>query len=261
MQWVSSLLAVMWLTLANASPFGGWGPGEGFGHLGKRPPPQNPNSNFGYDFFGTTHNRFNYSAVVMKHNEPRSMRDPKFVSVAADVHHHKETYLWSGPKITSKKHLKNRSEFSSRNPRKFRSSKSIPFKNVKTDHLQKQNNQQPPKNYYKLNCFKIPRPKVNHSDKFSKFSSRSPVITALSASDLWRLNRSSDKFNKTMNKQRASGGKGKRDRKGRRSRPGTKNILKKESKTMEERPRRAKKISKGWTHRRKNKRLNGRRLS
>jgi len=259
MQWVSSLLAVMWLTLANASPFGGWGPGEGFGHLGKRPPPQNPNSNFGYDFFGTTHNRYNYSAVVMKHNEPISMRDPKFVSVAADVHHHKETYLRSGPKITSKKHLKHRSEFSSRNSRKFRRGKSFPFNNVKTGPLQKQNNLSPPTNDNKVNRYKTSRPKVKQSNKSTKFSLRSPVTTALSASELWRLNRSSHKFNNFMDKQGTSGGKRRRGRKGRQSRTRTKNILEKERTKMEERPRRAKKKSKGLTHRRKNRRLNGRR--
>ena len=51
---------VMWIKICFASPFGGWGPGEGFGHAGRRPPPDNPNYNFGFDFFGTTENRFNY---------------------------------------------------------------------------------------------------------------------------------------------------------------------------------------------------------
>ena len=162
-----------------------------------------------------------FSAVVMKHNEPISMRDPKFVSVAADVHHHKETYLRSGPNIISKKHLKHKSEFSSRNSRKFRRGKSFPFNNVRTGPLQKQNNLSPPTNDNKVNRYKTSRPKVKHS---SKFSSRSPVTTALSASELWRLNRSSHKFNKTMDKQGTSGGKGRRDRKGRQSRTRTKNV-------------------------------------
>ena len=157
----------------------------------------------------------------MKHNEPRSMRDPKFVSVAADVHHHKETYLWSGPKITSKKHLKHRSEFSSRNSRKFRRGKSFPFNNVRTGPLQKQNNLSPPTNDNKVNRYKTSQPKVKNS---SKFISRSPVTTALSASELWRLNRSSHKFNNSMDKQGTSGGKRRRGRKGRQSRTRTKNV-------------------------------------
>ena len=57
---MSTVLIVMWLRIGVALPFGGWGPGEGFGHLGRRPPLDNPNSNFGFDFFGTTDNRFNY---------------------------------------------------------------------------------------------------------------------------------------------------------------------------------------------------------
>ena len=51
---------LMWLERGSGVPFGGWGPGEGFGHLGRDPPPDNPNADFGYDFFGTTKNRFNY---------------------------------------------------------------------------------------------------------------------------------------------------------------------------------------------------------
>ena len=43
-----------------ASPFGGWGPGEDYGHTGVRPPPCNPNAVFGYDAFKLTNNRFNY---------------------------------------------------------------------------------------------------------------------------------------------------------------------------------------------------------
>merc|ERR1712083_6852 len=252
---VPSLLALMWFTLTKASPFGGWGPGEGFGHLGKGPPPENPNSNFGYDFFGTTHNRFNYSAVVMKHNEPRSMRDPKFVSVAAEVHHHRETYIQSVPKRTSKKHLKHKSEFSSRNTRKFRRGKSFPFKNVKSGPISKPNKLIQATNKDKVNQSKKSQPKVKHSNKFSKLRSRSSVQKTLSASDLWRMNRSSHQFNKTM----THGGKGRRDRKGRQSRTRTKNSPEKERKKQQQRPKRTKKKSKGWIHNRQDRRFNGRR--
>jgi len=66
-------------------PFGGWGPGEGFGNTGFNPPPGNPNSDFGYDRFGITFNQFNYSAVVLQRREPKSMRNPLFTSVAPRV--------------------------------------------------------------------------------------------------------------------------------------------------------------------------------
>jgi hypothetical protein len=57
---MSTVLIAMLIKTCIASPFGGWGPGEGFGHAGRRPPQDNPNSNFGFDYFGTTENRFNY---------------------------------------------------------------------------------------------------------------------------------------------------------------------------------------------------------
>merc|ERR1712083_493215 len=59
-----------------------------------RPPKTNPNAQFGYDRFGTTHNQFNYSALVMLHKEAKMMRDAKYVAVAPRVpenslsHHH-----------------------------------------------------------------------------------------------------------------------------------------------------------------------------
>ena len=48
------------VSLGLASPFGGWGPGEDYGHTGALPPPHNPNAVFGYDAFRLTNNRFNY---------------------------------------------------------------------------------------------------------------------------------------------------------------------------------------------------------
>ena len=57
---MNTVVLVIWIKISIASPFGGWGPGEGFGHAGRKPPPDNPNSNFGFDYFGTTENRFNY---------------------------------------------------------------------------------------------------------------------------------------------------------------------------------------------------------
>merc|ERR1712243_241411 len=150
------LVPLMMCALARASPFGGWGPGEGFGHLGKRPPPNNPNSNFGYDFFGTTHNRFNYSAVVMKHNEPRSMRDPKFVSVAAEVKHLKKTYIRPGPNKSFKKHSEYKSDFQSKKPKVFRNGRLFPDKSLKTS---------PPSKLSQINSSKDTYLIVNHSCK------------------------------------------------------------------------------------------------
>ena len=97
-------------------------------------------------------------------------------------------------------------------------------KNGKAGSISKPNNLIQPTKKNKVNQSKISQPKVKHSNKFSKLRSRSPAPKALSASDLWRMNRSSHQFNKTMNKQGTRGGKGRRDRKGRQRRPRTKNV-------------------------------------
>lgn len=85
-------LQLLLLHSSLASPFRGWGPGEGYGNAGRRPPTENPNAKFGYDYFGTTHNRFNYSAIMMRHEEHEMMHDAKHVAVAPRVaehrHHH-----------------------------------------------------------------------------------------------------------------------------------------------------------------------------
>ena len=40
--------------------YGGWGPGEGYGHAGRDPPRKNWNAKYGYDNTNTLHNRYNY---------------------------------------------------------------------------------------------------------------------------------------------------------------------------------------------------------
>ena len=40
--------------------YGGWGPGESFGHTGGIAPTDNTNANYGYDQLGVLNNRFNY---------------------------------------------------------------------------------------------------------------------------------------------------------------------------------------------------------
>ena len=42
-------------------PYGGWGPGEGFGHTGSNPPKENPNAAYGYDYEEILGDRFNYT--------------------------------------------------------------------------------------------------------------------------------------------------------------------------------------------------------
>jgi len=200
---------LMWLERVSGVPFGGWGPGEGFGHLGRDPPPDNPNADFGYDFFGTTKNRFNYSAVVMSHKEPRSMRDPIFVSVAAKVapsHRH-----YHGP--SSRKQFRNSKTLQNENKglRKGKKSytgtrnsglipKSGRSKTVKQLHQTKKSRGQ--KSVSHANKVKPQRSKegrVKAKKSLEKtVKSRKSLQSKLNASDLWRLNRSSHQFTRTM---------------------------------------------------------------
>jgi len=245
MSWLASLVILMLLQGSSASPFGGWGPGEGFGHLGKRPPPDNPNSNFGFDFFGTTHSRFNYSAVVMKHKEPISMRDPKFVSVAAripHVHLHTETYLHSGPKRTTKKLNKHKSEIGLKNNRNFRRGKSLPVEKVKASPPSKFRNKVIP-----TTRTKVSGTPVKNSNKFGK--SRRRPKAGLTASDLWRLNRSNHQFTKTMGRP------GRRGREGRRI---NNKVRKPDRKKHRRGPNKFKKKSKSRALNRRNGRFSGR---
>lgn len=54
-----------------AKPYGGWGPGEGFGHTGNTFPAPNPNAIYGYDF----HNLFdNWTTYGSRYNQHRVNR-------------------------------------------------------------------------------------------------------------------------------------------------------------------------------------------
>jgi len=66
--------------LGNVVGYGGWGPGEDYGHAGSRPPRENPNAAYGYDHANILGGRFNYSAIVLRGELPAHMRDPRFTS-------------------------------------------------------------------------------------------------------------------------------------------------------------------------------------
>ena len=59
---------MMYLTLMMKmemiSSFGGWGPGEHYGHTGPDPPLFNPNAMFGFDAFGLTNIKFYYRSEL-----------------------------------------------------------------------------------------------------------------------------------------------------------------------------------------------------
>ena len=40
--------------------YGGWGPGEDYGHTGHQPPTHNHNARFGFDQLGILQDKFNY---------------------------------------------------------------------------------------------------------------------------------------------------------------------------------------------------------
>ena len=41
--------------------YGGWGPGEDYGHAGRDPPRKNWNAIYGFDNSGTLRDRYNYT--------------------------------------------------------------------------------------------------------------------------------------------------------------------------------------------------------
>jgi len=82
---VEVLVAVLLLPTTLALPFRGWGPGEGYGNAGRRPPAGNPNAAFGYDRFGLTRDKYNYSAIVLQHSVASMLLDAKYVAMVPAV--------------------------------------------------------------------------------------------------------------------------------------------------------------------------------
>lgn len=74
-------VAVLLLTSAAfCAPYQGYKPDEGLGNTGEKPPPENPNANFGYDY----HNLFNdwtqYGRTYNRHKDRRQLaRFKKFI--------------------------------------------------------------------------------------------------------------------------------------------------------------------------------------
>ena len=125
-----------------------------------------------------------FSAVVMTHQAPISMRDPKFISVAAKVFPLPKKYLHSGPKRT------NKSEFQSKKSKLLRRGKETPFKPIIGASPIKTRNNQSTTAQTKLSKVKRPKKRPRGS---------------LTASDLWMLNRSSHKFTNTMGRKARKG--------------------------------------------------------
>ena len=55
-------MVLVWLEVCACSPYGGWGPGQGFGHTGRTFPPPNPNAIYGYDKLGLFGDDTSYGA-------------------------------------------------------------------------------------------------------------------------------------------------------------------------------------------------------
>jgi hypothetical protein len=127
----------------------------------------------------------------MRHQEPRSMRNPKFVSVAAKVFTLPQQYPCSRKKNLSTNLRKNKSEIQLKKTKLSRKGKArllkkgkvaTPFRTRK--HVQTTAQNKVSKKQMKR-CKKCFKPKKRHHG-------------ILTASDLWRLNRSSHKFTNTM---------------------------------------------------------------
>ena len=139
-----------------------------------------------------------FSAVVMNHQEPISMRDPKFVSVAAKVFELPRTYFYSEPRSMSKSLRNNKKEFQLNKSKLLRKGKEILFHQVKSAPPIKPRKPVGTKAQTKVLKKQVKRPK-----KFVKPKRR--PRGSLTASDLWRLNRSSHKFTKTMGRKGREG--------------------------------------------------------
>ena len=140
-----------------------------------------------------SHFSFVFSAVIMTHQEPISMRDPKFVSVAARVlplhkHYH------SGPTSVPTFLRKNKSEIKQKESKLSRKIKETPFKPVKVMPTS-----QTKKHVGSTAQTKVFRNQVKKPKKFAKPKRRGHG--RLTSSDLWRLNRLSHKFTKTMGRK------------------------------------------------------------
>ena len=151
------------------------------------------------------HVTFVSSAVVMSHQEPISMRDPKFVSVAATVFTLHMQNPRSRKKSVSKHFRKNKSDIQFNNSKILRRGKARLFKQVKAA---------PPvqtrKHMGTTSQTKVSKKQVKRPKQFSKPKKRHRG--RLTASDLWRLNRSSHKFTKTMGRKGRNGGKGRKSK-------------------------------------------------
>ena len=60
MQAKVALLVIFIHKLSYCEGYGGWGPGEDYGHAGRNPPPNNWNAVYGYDQANILNNRYNY---------------------------------------------------------------------------------------------------------------------------------------------------------------------------------------------------------
>jgi hypothetical protein len=137
---------------------------------------------------------FVFSAVIMSHQEPISMRDPKIVSVAAKVLPLHKHYLHSGPTSVPTFLRKNKSGIQQQESTLSRRGKETPFKPVKAIPTSKRK-----KHVGSTAQTKLFRNQVKKPKKFAKPKRRGRG--RLTSSDLWRLNRLSHKFTKTMGRK------------------------------------------------------------
>ena len=134
----------------------------------------------------------------MSHQEPISMRDPKFVSVAAKVFPLPKKYLYFGPKKVTTTFRKNKSGILLQKFKLLPKGKEIPFRQGKAIPPSKTRKHVGTTNQTKVNKKHIKSPKKIFKPKRRPHGS-------LTASDLWRLNRSSHKFTKTMGRKGREG--------------------------------------------------------
>lgn len=176
-QFIALILQLYMIKIIKSVPFGGWGPGEGYGNAGFEPPAKNPNAIFGYDFFGVTANRFNYSAIVIQDNVPSTLKDPMFTAMAPRVSkHHRSQHIKLStpiPRFSDKNRLKS-----------FRNSAKRTM-GIKSSEQEKR----------KIKSLKPRKQHENRTNsKRGRKISNTSVKKSFTASELWKLNRAATKY-------------------------------------------------------------------
>jgi len=181
-----------------SSPFRGWGPGEDYGNAGFKPPKENPNSDYGYDYFDTTGDQFNYSSIIMLHQESEIIRNAKYapsmpiIPISALRHHSDHSrHMSKGGKGSDNSMRVNGKKRREKSKLLGKSTNSVVVPVVKRKKIKtvRGKETEKPQN--------LPaKPTRNHrkDGRKRKTGRKAKTTGSLNAGDLWSLNRNAGSF-------------------------------------------------------------------